>query len=174
MKVILIGMMGAGKTTTGRLLAKALDIPFIDSDAQIEEEAGMTITEFFAQRGEEEFRRLELQVIRTILGHAQGSLIVATGGGAPCQPGMMEWLNQQGLTVYLECTADLLVARLQQNQASRPLLSQEGPQNLRTRVESLLQTRKPVYERAAVICHVDQEGKSQHALMRLLSSYWSS
>src|SRR6476620_3320016 len=99
MKVFLIGFMGSGKTTIGKKLANYLKYEFIDLDKFIEARAGMTIVDYFAAHGEEEFRKMERDVLQTT--HYPDNVIIATGGGTPTYDDNMEWMNENGKVAYL-------------------------------------------------------------------------
>ncbi|HEY9764246.1 MAG TPA: shikimate kinase [Trichocoleus sp.] len=137
----LIGMMGAGKSSTGALLAKQLGYQFLDTDTLIEKAVGMTISELFATQGEESFRQMETQVLSQLSAYTR--LVVATGGGIVTQ--QMNWSYlQHGVVVWLDVPLDLLQQRLQ-GDTQRPLLQQEDwPQTL----QKLLEQREPLYAQA--------------------------
>jgi len=107
--VWLVGMMGAGKTEVGRRLAVRLGRPFVDSDAEVEVEAGATVAEIFAREGEAGFRRRERAAIERVAGT---SAVVSLGGGAMAQPGMPARLAGSGRTVYLRARPETLLARV--------------------------------------------------------------
>ncbi len=142
--LILIGFMGAGKTTLGRALAKELSIPFLDTDDMIEEQQQKKISAIFAESGEPYFRDLETQALRQLLERPQG-MIVAVGGGLPVREENRELLKKLGTVAYLEATIDTLEARLRGDTA-RPKL-QGG--DLRGRIAELMRARRAVYEEAA-------------------------
>ena len=114
----LIGMMGCGKTSTGRPLAERLGYGFVDADAVIEQAAGSTIAEIFSRDGEEGFRTLETQVLNAI--SQRHSLVVATGGGVVTRPENWGVLHQ-GIVVWLDVDRDQLLARLKADSTARPL-----------------------------------------------------
>lgn len=147
MKAYLIGMPGAGKSTLGKQLARALNLPFLDLDREIERREGRGIPEIFSQSGEDHFRFIESTLLREFAGNGT-SFIMATGGGAPCFFSNMDTLNASGLTIYLKVTLNTLVERLQ-NSKGRPLL--EADQDLRQRLGQLLEARKGIYESARLI-----------------------
>lgn len=136
--------MGAGKSYTGKLLAKLLRVPFIDLDERIESAAGKTISAIFAEDGEEVFREYERQALRACAQLDGG--VIATGGGAPCFHDGMDWMNDQGLTVFLDPTLEILFARLASGRSHRPLLEQE--QAFQKAAASKLAARRPTYEKA--------------------------
>ena len=138
----LIGMMGSGKSSTGRPLAERLGYGFVDVDAVIEQVAGSSISEIFAREGEDSFRDLETQVLRSI--SERHSLVVATGGGIVTRSenwGMMH----QGIVIWLDVERDQLLLRLQRDSTRRPLLQVNDPGEA---VEAILGQRRPLYNEA--------------------------
>ncbi|MBJ6987639.1 MULTISPECIES: shikimate kinase [unclassified Devosia] len=142
--IVLVGMMGAGKTTVGRRLANRMGRLFVDSDEEIERAAQMTIPEIFAQRGEVEFRAGELRVISRLL--KEKDIILATGGGAFVQPETRAAIKDEGLSVWLKADADVLFERVSRR-SNRPLLQTQDP---RGTLEKLIAERYPIYEAADV------------------------
>ena len=142
--IILIGMMGAGKTAVGHELARLTGLPLRDSDAEIERAAAMTIPEIFARDGEAFFRDREAEVIARLL--AQGPVILSTGGGAWMQPANRAVIRAAGVSVFLDPPLDVLWHRVRQR-GNRPLLATPDP---RGTLETLLAARLPVYRRADV------------------------
>ena len=142
LNLYLVGMMGAGKSAVGRPLAAALGYRFIDADAAVEQVAGCSIPELFAREGEAGFRRLESAVLGQIAGWH--SLVVATGGGAVTRP--ENWGHmRQGVVVWLDAPAELLLSRLQADPTPRPLLQTPQPAE---RLAELLAQRNPLYAQA--------------------------
>ncbi|EUK18288.1 3-dehydroquinate synthase [Commensalibacter papalotli (ex Servin-Garciduenas et al. 2014)] len=160
--IILIGLMGAGKTTIGKKLAQYLSIPFIDSDHEIEKTAGCTITDIFEQYGEAEFRRVEHEVIRRLI--KQSSVVIATGGGAFMHAKTRQLLKEQATTIWLHCNVDTLLERISHH-THRPLLNSG---NKREILSDLITTRYPVYAEADYIipCH---DNKIETTLTQILS-----
>ena len=111
MLIFLIGYMGSGKTTIGRGLARRLGLRFIDMDTEVEQRTGMSVTDYFAARGEEAFRGEEREVLRCLTNEQDA--VVATGGGVPCFFDNMEVMNASGLTIYLKMGPEKLAARLE-------------------------------------------------------------
>ena len=149
--VWLVGMMGAGKSTVGPVLARRMGRRFVDLDAEIERLAGAPINQIFEREGEEGFRRRERAAIRSWAGAA---VVVALGGGAIAQPGAPEALRESGVVVYLRVRLDTLMARLGDCD-TRPMLRDLDPQARRRRVEALLEDRGAAYESATVRVDVD-------------------
>ena len=152
--VILIGFMGAGKTTVGERYAKKHGLPMVDTDWLIEERAGMTISEIFAQKGEDEFRRTETAVLQTLLSDTQEK-VISVGGGLPLREENRRLLKQLGTVIYLEVNPDTVLKRLK-GDTTRPLL-QGG--DVTRRVEELIAARGPIYREAAGLI-VDVNGRS--------------
>lgn len=140
--VVLVGLMGAGKTSVGRRLAQKLGLPFIDSDHAIEESARMTIPEIFAQLGEAEFRAGEKKVIARLLGEPQQ--VIATGGGAYMDPETRARIQEKAVSVWLKAELPVLMRRVQKRQ-NRPLLQTADPV---ATMQALIDKRYPVYAEA--------------------------
>lgn len=158
--IALIGMMGAGKTSLGRKLARGLGLKFQDSDAEIEERSGLTISEVFASYGEEYFRKAECSVINRLLSDSQ--IVLATGGGAFTYPKTQELLKERAVTVWLRVEFETLWDRLKEND-QRPLLQTADPkQSLR----ELYDSREPIYSQADIT--VDSTGLRTSETLQLL------
>jgi shikimate kinase len=140
--VYLVGMMGAGKTTVGKKLAKSLSLQFVDLDHEIEKNTGVTIPTIFEIEGENGFRRRESQVLERMQGN---SLIVATGGGVVLNPVNRARMAASGFVVYLHASAELLYARTK-NDKGRPLLQVADPL---ARIRGLVERRDPLYREVA-------------------------
>ena len=142
--IILIGYMGSGKSTVGRKAAKAVEYNFLDTDALIEKEEGVTISKLFEEKGEQYFREKETETIRKLIAEPKGN-IIATGGGLPMKEGNAELLKELGTVIYLKAETDTLMKRLSGDTA-RPLLKNG---DLREKIETMLAIRGPVYEATA-------------------------
>ncbi len=156
--IFLIGFMGSGKSLYGRGLAKAMDMELVDLDAWIVEETGKTINQIFEQEGEASFRELEKKYLRLIT--TSEAKIISVGGGTPCFFDNMDWMNEQGTTVYLKCAATLLFGRLKKS-SKRPLLLDKTPEELFAFIEEKLLERESFYAKAKVI-HFQQDGKDKN------------
>lgn len=143
--IVLVGMMGAGKTTVGRRLAARLDRQFRDSDEEIERAANMTIEDMFATHGEPEFRAGEARVIARLLREEQG-LVLATGGGAFINPDTRALIKANAVSVWIKAEFELLFARVSRR-SNRPLLKTENP---RATLQALIDKRYPVYAEADI------------------------
>jgi shikimate kinase len=140
--LILVGLMGAGKSSVGRLLAQQLGIPFVDSDTEIERVSRMTITELFAAYGEDEFRALESRVIKRLL--KGGPRVVSTGGGAFINDRTRRHIKRGGVSIWLKADLDVLWDRVNKRD-TRPLLKTENPKQT---LENLMNARYPIYAEA--------------------------
>lgn len=141
--VVLVGMMGAGKSSIGRRLAQRLGIPFVDADAKIEEaHAGVTIAEIFATYGEPYFRSGEARVIARLLD--EGPQVLATGGGAYMNENTRASIRQKGISVWLKADFEVLMRRVKRRSGDRPMLQGDPAE----RVRHLIDERYPVYAEA--------------------------
>jgi len=138
--IVLVGMMGSGKSSVGRRLAGRLGLPFVDADTEIETAAGMTIPEIFAQRGEAEFRDGERRVISRIL-TTRAPLVLATGGGAFMNSETRQRVKELGISVWLKAEPDVLMRRVRKR-SNRPLLQTADPE---ATLRRMLAEREPVY-----------------------------
>lgn len=156
--VVLVGLMGAGKTTVGRKLAQMLDLPFVDTDHEIEDASRMTIAELFAAYGEPEFRALEARVVARLLD--EGPRVIATGGGAYMNEGTRKLLSERSVTVWLKAELDVLMERVMKK-PTRPLLQTPDP---RATLKALMDVRYPVYALADL--HVPTRNVKREAVAR--------
>jgi len=140
--IVLVGMMGAGKTSIGRRLAVELGIPFVDADSEIEKAAGMSISDMFQSKGEAYFRAGEARVIARLLDC--GPQVLATGGGAFMNEQTRRLIHDKGVSVWLKADRDVLLRRIKRR-TDRPLLNNSNPEQTLT---ELLQVRDPVYAEA--------------------------
>jgi len=137
--IVLVGMMGAGKSSIGRRLASRLGIPFIDADMEIESAAGMTIPEIFEKHGEPYFRAGEARVIARLLDN--GPQVLATGGGSVMDPQTRALIGQKGISIWLKADIDVLLKRTKRRN-DRPLVE---------KIKDLLPVREPIYAQADII-----------------------
>lgn len=156
--IVLIGLMGAGKTTLGRLLAQHYEIPFIDTDHEVEKAAGTSIAEIFAHHGEAHFREGEHRVITRLL--QKGPCVLATGGGAWMDARTRQLIQQtpHARTVWLHVPTNILAKRIINNGPTRPLLAQGNPRDI---LQKLASHRYPVYAQADIIVHCGDENVEQ-------------
>lgn len=151
MKIFLIGFMGCGKSTHGKKLALKLGYDFIDLDHQIERNLGISIADYFAEHAEQAFRKLESETLKTF--NYPQNCVVATGGGAPCFFDNMDWMNANGLAVYIQMTPLALARRLEHGKEKRPLLKDLDEAGLVAFIEHKLAEREVDYSRAALIAN---------------------
>lgn len=141
--IVLIGMMGVGKSSIGRRLASRLGIPFVDADAEIEKAAGMSVADIFAHRGEADFRNGEARVIARLL--ESGPQVLAAGGGAFMNVGTREAIRTKGVSIWLKADLDVLLRRISKRRNERPLLQTGDPEET---LRALLIEREPIYAQA--------------------------
>lgn len=161
-RIILIGYMGAGKTTLGQALARELKLQFIDLDLYIEERFRKSISQIFAEKGEEGFRLIEQRMLHEVAEFED--VVISTGGGTPCFFDNIDYMNRQGTTVYLDVPLERLFIRLSIARAKRPLIKEKSDDELRTFIAQQLDKRAPHYKKAAYTFVADKlEDRSQIA-----------
>jgi shikimate kinase len=143
--LVLVGMMGAGKSSIGRRLANRLGLPFADADTEIEAAAGMSIPEIFARHGEPAFRSGEARVISRLLD--KGPQVLATGGGAVMNEGTRDAIRTKAVSIWLKAEPDVLMRRIKRRN-DRPLLKTDDPA---ATLKSLLAVREPTYSQADLV-----------------------
>lgn len=159
--LVLVGLMGAGKSCIGRRLATRLDLPFIDADREIEEAAGCSVSEIFQRHGEQAFRDGERRVILRLL---EGPVcVLATGGGAFMDPRTREAVRERGISIWLRADLELLSRRVSRRN-DRPLLQVDNPHR---KLEELMAQRHPVYAEADVTVD-SQDGPPDATLERVM------
>jgi len=163
--IYLIGLMGAGKTTIGRQLAKALQLPFYDSDKAIEEQTGVDIPTIFEYEGEEGFRLREQNMIEELT--QIDGIVLATGGGAILKEKNRQALNNNGYVVYLQCTVDKILQRTKRD-TQRPLLDTSNP---RERIEKLFAEREGLYLSCADFVIETSSMQSKAVVQNILNEY---
>jgi len=141
--IVLVGMMGVGKSSIGRRLGTRLGIPFVDADAEIEKAAGMSIADIFARHGEADFRGGEARVIARLL--EGGPQVLATGGGAIMNPDTRALIKTKGISIWLNAEFDVLMRRISKRKHERPMLQTADPV---ATLRELLAAREPVYAQA--------------------------
>lgn len=164
--IFLIGYMGSGKTTLGKKLAARLNYEFIDLDHVFEARAGMPIADYFANHGEDAFRKLESEILKTTAYPEKA--VISTGGGVACFFDNMEWMKAHGKTVYLKLNAKMLAGRLENNKDDRPILRHKHGDELIAFIDEKLTERELWYNQAEFLA----EGLNMTAekLEQLLSS----
>jgi shikimate kinase len=141
--IVLVGMMGVGKSSIGRRLAARLGIPFVDADTEIEKAAGMSIADIFARHGEADFRSGEARVIARLLDG--GPQVLATGGGAVMNADTRAAIKAKGVSIWLSAELDVLMRRINKRKDDRPMLQTADPA---ATLRELLVAREPVYAQA--------------------------
>src|SRR4029077_2563975 len=141
--IVLIGMMGVGKSSIGRRLGSRLGVPFVDADPEIERAAGMSIADIFARHGEAAFRSGEARVIARLLNG--GPQVLATGGGAVMNPETRALIQERGVSIWLSAEFELLLRRIRKRKAERPMLQTADPA---ATLRELLAEREPIYAKA--------------------------
>ncbi|MEM7816962.1 MAG: shikimate kinase [Candidatus Aenigmatarchaeota archaeon] len=160
MNIYLVGFMGVGKTTVGKILAEKLNKEFIETDELIEKKENKTIVEIFAQKGEPYFRKLEKEILQEIA--KRDNLVVSCGGGLICNEENLKTLKETGLVFNLTASSKTIYDRTK-NYKNRPLLNVDNP--LR-QIETLLEKRKPYYDKAHY--SINTEGISPHQVVELI------
>jgi len=146
-RIFLIGYMGSGKTVMGQLLAKQLGLSFVDLDNYIEGKYRRTIAQIFEQDGENAFRAIEQKHLHEVAEFED--VVIATGGGAPCFFDNMDYMNENGTTIYLKLNVEQLLLRLLASKSGvRPLISDKTPEELRIFIAENLTKREQFYHRA--------------------------
>lgn len=161
--LVLVGLMGAGKSCIGRRLAQRLGLPFVDADREIEQAAGCTIPEIFARHGEQAFRDGERRVILRLL--ESPPFVLATGGGAFIDPGTRAVIRQKAISIWLRADLDLLAKRTARRN-DRPLLQVEDP---RAKLAELMVSRYPIYAEADIVVD-SQDGPPDATLEQVLAA----
>lgn len=144
--IFLIGMMGSGKSYWAQQIAAATHFDWMDLDAEIEKENIMTIKEIFETEGEEFFRVREKKALHQLAKYK--NIIIATGGGTPCFYDNMNWMNANGITIFINEPIGILVQRLQSEKSHRPLISSSSDEDLHYFLENKLSQRLPFYSQA--------------------------
>lgn len=175
MNIYLIGFMGSGKSFTGQQLAAALHLPFVDLDERIEQTEKRSIAQVFDLEGEAYFRTIEAQLLRATL--ADDPAVISCGGGTPCFHQNMEWINANGLSVYLKASIPLLAKRLKKGQEHRPLIRGFNELELDAYIAERLAQRTHYYEQSEIT--VIQESNLslvpmllEHPLVQLLKAQY--
>jgi shikimate kinase len=154
-RIILIGFMGAGKTTLGKTLAESLTIPFYDTDALIENHTNSSVSSIFLNHGESYFRTLEKETIENL--PKNSSYVLAVGGGLPCFNNLMEVLNTLGTTIYLKHDVTTLTKRLINDSEQRPLVAEKSGDALISYIQEKVDAREIVYTKAQLILEQEEQ-----------------
>lgn len=159
--IVFLGMMGCGKSAIGKMVARRLGLAFVDADAEIELAAGRSVSDIFAEYGEEEFRRLEEKVIERVL--QDGPVLLALGGGAFMAEPTREIIARYGLSVWLKADLELLLERVGRKPNKRPLLKKGNPREI---LQHLLEVRDPVYAKAEL--HIQSQGGTKSDMRNIV------
>jgi len=146
MKIFLLGLMGSGKSFWAERLSAILDIPCFDLDTEIEKKEKKTVTEIFQTQGEEAFRIKEADALRTFSN--KETFILSTGGGTPCFHGNMQWMNEQGITIWIDEPLDTIEKRLKKQKLHRPLIASVPQPELKEFLSQMLNKRSEFYTQA--------------------------
>lgn len=152
-RIIIIGYMGAGKTTVGRALAAELGIEFYDLDWYIESRMRKTVKQLFDEVGEEGFRKIEHNMLHEVAEFE--NVVISCGGGTPCFFDNMAYMNQQGDTVYLKASPEILYKHLKMGKSVRPLLLNKTLEEVQVFITEQLANREPYYSRAKYTVNVN-------------------
>jgi len=158
--------MGCGKSYMGKKLAQKLGWEFLDMDDFLEANEGMTISQIFAEGGEKLFRQLEKNYLHATYDFTQ--TVIATGGGAPCFFDNIDWMNENGQTIYLDTPVSILVERLKSETAHRPLLAQKTTIELAAFISKKLSERQSFYRQAQHIFKYETGKENAQALIKFL------
>ncbi len=148
MKLFLVGFMGCGKTTLGKHLASKLKYDFIDFDVLFETRFRISITDFFLKYGESHFRKIESQMLKEA--EFYDRTVFSTGGGTACFFDNMEWMNREGITIYVKMSAETLHSRLVKSKLKRPLIADLTNDELKIYIENQLKQREAFYTMASL------------------------
>ena len=151
-RIILIGYMGSGKTTVGKVLSREIKLPFYDLDWYIENRMHKSIHQIFEEKGEEGFRKIERNLLHEVAEFE--NVIISCGGGTPCFFDNIGYINQQGESVYLKCRADVLSAHLRMGKTIRPLLLNKTNEEVELFINEQLAQRESFYSQAKHIIDV--------------------
>lgn len=162
--IVLIGFMGTGKTSIGRILAKRLDRPLIDTDAKIEQDQGKKISEIFAEVGEDGFRKIEQETIEEV--SRREGVIISTGGGSVLRKANVKALRRNGIVIALTASPEVIIERVSRKK-TRPLLERADRDEF---IRNLMEERKPFYHNAANLV-IDTSGNALHEVTRKIVGY---
>ena len=152
-RIILIGYMGAGKTTIGKALARQLGIMFYDLDWYIENRMRKSVAQIFAESGEEGFREIEYNMLHEVAEFED--VVLSCGGGTPCFFDNMDYLNRQGDTLYLKASPEVLASHLRMGKGIRPLIQGKNEAELLRYIKDSLDRREPFYSKARHTLNID-------------------
>lgn len=170
MRIYLIGFMGSGKTTFGKKLARKMGYDFLDMDKLIEQIEGVSVAELFSVKGETYFRKMESDVLHSTVVHKHA--VISCGGGTACYFDNMDWMQEKGITVYLNVKADRLYGRLKTRRAKRPLIAALNDAQLKDYIFQKLSERETFYLQAKLIIDPEKvSAKKASELIKLRSEF---
>lgn len=173
-RIILIGYMGAGKTTLGKALAREMNLQFCDLDWYIEERYHRTVQQIFNEKGEDGFREIEKRMLHEVADFE--NIIISCGGGTPCFFDNMKFMNAKAQTIYLKATPEILCEHLKMSKTERPLLKDKTPEELIDFISGSLAKREPFYNQAnyifdiSLLNSIDKITDSVHLIQNLLNN----
>lgn len=153
-RIFLTGFMGSGKTYWGKKWSELSGLEYFDIDEIVEQQQGKTITKIFAEDGEDHFRNLETNILRSLSN--KNNIIVATGGGTPCFNDNISWMNENGTCVYLQSSSENILKRLKSEKEKRPLIKNLKDDELLFYITEKIKEREHFYNQAKIILNVDQ------------------
>ena len=168
MTIFLIGMPASGKTVVGKALAEHLQIPFFDTDEIIANLENATISEIFSQKGEEYFRKLELELVEN---WKLTNVVVATGGGLPCHHDAIDVLNTKGITVWIQANLSLITERLHNDGHKRPMFAEKSKVKISKVVNTIAKERKMYYEKSKIKVRIqDEQAETVRKILKAIYS----
>ncbi len=172
MKIYITGMPGCGKSTFGKRVADLLNMPFFDLDKEIIKKENCSINELFEQKGEEYFRNIESEKLKELT-TLNNSFILATGGGTPCFNDNIDFMNRQGITIYIRATIPDLLLRLSDKGINkRPLLKHTSREELEQKLSQQMEKRKIYYEKCRF--HVAYHETMENDLIKIIQPFTAS
>jgi len=167
MKVFLIGLMGSGKSFWAEKLSALLNIPVFDLDREIEKAEHKTVAEIFTEKGEAYFRGKENEVLKSFAD--KQSFLISTGGGAPCFFDNMDWMNKNGITIWIDEPLNIIARRLQKEKAHRPLIASVNDADLEDFLARMRDKRNAFYSKAQY--QLTGSNISEKDFLKIISSY---
>lgn len=167
MNIFLVGLMGSGKSFWAHKLSTAFKMPAFDLDKEIEKAEGKTIPEIFDEKGEAYFRQKENEILKTF--GTKNNFILATGGGAPCFHDNISWMNNKGITIWIDEPLSIIASRLKKGKSHRPLIANIPDENLEDFFCEMREKRKPFYSKAQH--HLNRGNLKEKHFLEILSPH---
>ena len=155
-KIVLIGMMGSGKTTIGKILSKNLKLNFVDTDILLEKEYGLKITKMFEKYGEKDFRDKEEKIVLNILKNNKKPCVIALGGGTFLNKKIQKIILKETISIWLDANIELIYKRCKKSN-KRPLLYESNDKKIKKIIKNLLKIRNPIYSKAKFIVKTNEQ-----------------